>query len=105
MTCARDRSRIELVWLQVMDTLKVAAEVGPESISAYVISMATRASDVLAVELLKREAWLVVSRHIPPSLTVYPIIATTHAFMSFCQRLHELFNSVHWLTASLSNYT
>ncbi|BDA47382.1 probable phosphoenolpyruvate carboxylase [Coccomyxa sp. Obi] len=46
---------------EVMDTLKVAAEVGPESISAYVISMATRASDVLAVELLKREAWLVAA--------------------------------------------
>lgn len=47
--------------MQVIDTLKVAAEVGAESVSAYVISMATRASDVLAVELLKREAWLVVS--------------------------------------------
>lgn len=47
--------------LQVIDTLKVAAEVGPESVSAYVISMATHASDVLAVELLKREAWLMVS--------------------------------------------
>ncbi len=46
--------------LQVIDTLKVAAEVGPESVSAYVISMATHASDVLAVELLKREAWLMV---------------------------------------------
>lgn len=56
------------MWLQVMDTLKVAAEMGPESISAYVISMATRASDVLAVELLKREAWLVVSKHIRPLL-------------------------------------
>lgn len=46
---------------QVLDTFKVAAELGPESLSAYVISMATNASDVLAVELLKREASLVVS--------------------------------------------
>ncbi len=45
---------------QVIDTFKVAADVGPESVSAYVISMATHASDVLAVELLKREACLVV---------------------------------------------
>ena len=45
---------------QVLDTFKVAAELGPESLSAYVISMATNASDVLAVELLKREASLVV---------------------------------------------
>ncbi|KAK9905656.1 hypothetical protein WJX75_003995 [Coccomyxa subellipsoidea] len=46
---------------EVIDTLKVAAEVGPESVSAYVISMATHASDVLAVELLKREAWLMAA--------------------------------------------
>ena len=46
--------------VQVLDTFKVAAELGPESLSAYVISMATNASDVLAVELLKREAALVV---------------------------------------------
>ncbi len=44
----------------MLDTFKVAAELGPESLSAYVISMATNASDVLAVELLKREAALVV---------------------------------------------
>ena len=47
--------------VQVLNTFKVAAELGPESLSAYVISMATNASDVLAVELLKREASLVVS--------------------------------------------
>ena len=45
----------------MLDTFKVAAELGPESLSAYVISMATRPSDVLAVELLKREASLAVS--------------------------------------------
>ena len=49
-----------LFTVQVLDTFKVAAEMGPESLSAYVISMATNASDVLAVELLKREAALVV---------------------------------------------
>ena len=46
----------------MLNTFKVAAELGPESLSAYVISMATNASDVLAVELLKREASLVVSQ-------------------------------------------
>ena len=50
-----------MLFAQVLDTFKVAAELGPESLSAYVISMATNASDVLAVELLKREASLVVS--------------------------------------------
>ena len=38
----------------------MAAELGAESLSAYVISMANSPSDVLAVELLKREARLVV---------------------------------------------
>lgn len=45
---------------QVINTFKVAADVGAEAVSAYVISMATNASDVLAVELLKREACFVV---------------------------------------------
>ena len=47
--------------LQVIDTFKVAAELGSESLGAYVISMAHTASDVLAVELLKREACHLVS--------------------------------------------
>lgn len=55
-----------MLWCaQVLDTFKVAAELGPESLSAYVISMATRPSDVLAVELLKREASLAVSSLTP----------------------------------------
>jgi hypothetical protein len=44
----------------------VASEVGNESIAAYVISMATSASDVLAVELLKREALHVVGSNTSP---------------------------------------
>ena len=38
---------------EVLDTFRVAAEAGPESISEYVISMAKKPSDVLAVELLR----------------------------------------------------
>ena len=41
---------------EVIDTLKVAAQLGQQCLGAYVISMATRASDVLSVELLQREA-------------------------------------------------
>lgn len=41
---------------EVLDTLKLATQLGRQSLGAYVISMATRASDVLAVELLQREA-------------------------------------------------
>ncbi|KAK3241242.1 hypothetical protein CYMTET_48992, partial [Cymbomonas tetramitiformis] len=41
---------------EVLDTFKCAAELGSSAIGAYVISMASNASDVLAVELLQREA-------------------------------------------------
>lgn len=46
---------------EVIDTFRTAAEMGPESLSGYVISMATNPSDVLAVELLMREAAFLVS--------------------------------------------
>lgn len=38
----------------VIDTFRMAARIGSEALGAYVISMARRASDVLAVELLQR---------------------------------------------------
>jgi phosphoenolpyruvate carboxylase len=38
---------------EVLDTFKVAAEIHPESLSAYVVSMAQAPSDVLAVEALQ----------------------------------------------------
>ncbi|MEX0732287.1 MAG: phosphoenolpyruvate carboxylase [Aquisalimonadaceae bacterium] len=41
---------------EVLDTFGVIAEQGPESLGAYVISMASKPSDILAVELLQREA-------------------------------------------------
>eukprot|EP00951_Prasinocladus_malaysianus_P010615 scaffold78127_cov47-Prasinocladus_malaysianus.AAC.1 len=41
---------------EVIDTFRVVAQVGPGSLGAYIISMASSASDVLAVELLQREA-------------------------------------------------
>ena len=45
---------------EVMATLRVAAQLGTTCLGAYVISMARDASDILAVELLKREACLTV---------------------------------------------
>lgn len=45
---------------EVIQTFQVAAELGNQSLGAYVISMAHSASDVLAVELLQREALLTV---------------------------------------------
>lgn len=40
---------------EVLATFRVMAEVGPESLGAYVISMASQPSDILAVELLQKE--------------------------------------------------
>lgn len=41
---------------EVLETFRVAARLGSDSLGAYVISMARKASDVLAVELLQKEA-------------------------------------------------
>ncbi|KAG2450080.1 hypothetical protein HYH02_000184 [Chlamydomonas schloesseri] len=41
---------------EVLDTFKVAAHLGRDNLGAYVISMTKGASDVMAVELLQREA-------------------------------------------------
>ncbi|KAK9091122.1 hypothetical protein Sjap_024299 [Stephania japonica] len=46
---------------EVLDTFRVAAELGTDSLGAYVISMASSASDVLAVELLQKDARLAFS--------------------------------------------
>ncbi|PIA39515.1 hypothetical protein AQUCO_02600164v1 [Aquilegia coerulea] len=46
---------------EVLDTFRVAAELGSDSLGAYVISMASNASDVLAVELLQKDARLALS--------------------------------------------
>ena len=46
--------------MQVISTFQTAAELGSQSLGAYVISMANTASDVLAVELLQKEALLTV---------------------------------------------
>jgi phosphoenolpyruvate carboxylase len=54
----------------VLETLRVASSLGPESLGAYVISMAERASDVLAVDLLIREAF---GR---PAMRVVPLFET-----------------------------
>ncbi len=54
----------------VLDTMAVASQQGPGSLGAYVISMARGASDVLAVELLQREAG------IEPTLRVVPLFET-----------------------------
>ncbi|CAN1199793.1 Phosphoenolpyruvate carboxylase 2 [Linum perenne] len=51
----------------VLDTLHVIAELPTDSFGAYIISMATAPSDVLAVELLQREC------HVKQPLRVVPL--------------------------------
>lgn len=45
---------------EVLDTMRTAARLGTSSLAAYVISMSQAASDVLAVELLQKEARMMV---------------------------------------------
>lgn len=66
---------------EVLDTFRVAAELGSDSLGAYVISMAANASDVLAVELLQKDARLAVSGEIGKpcpggTLRVVPLFET-----------------------------
>lgn len=83
----------------------MAAQLGRQCLSAYVISMATRASDVLAVELLQREAYLLAkadegvhasSSSLPPqhlTLRVAPLFETLsdlNAAAGIMKRLYAL---------------
>ncbi|HEY7497861.1 MAG TPA: phosphoenolpyruvate carboxylase [Vicinamibacterales bacterium] len=51
---------------EVLDTFRVMAAIHDESLGAYVITMASRPSDVLAVELLQREAGVNPPRRVVP---------------------------------------
>ncbi|EFJ52200.1 hypothetical protein VOLCADRAFT_56464 [Volvox carteri f. nagariensis] len=67
---------------EVLDTFKVAARLGRGSLGAYVISMTKGASDVMAVELLQREARMQVCAELSrtpdesASLRVVPLFET-----------------------------
>ena len=69
---------------EVLDTFRVAARLPPESLGAYVISMATRPSDVLAVEILQKEARL------PQPLRVVPLFETIDDLRRAGDTLREL---------------
>ena len=55
---------------EVLQTFRVLATIAPESLGAYVITMASQPSDVLAVELLQRRAG------VEPPLRVVPLFET-----------------------------
>ncbi|CAO2180597.1 unnamed protein product [Urochloa humidicola] len=85
---------------EVLDTFKVAAELGSESLGAYVISMASNASDVLAVELLQKDARLAVSgdlgRPCPGgTLRVVPLFETVKDLQAAGSAIRKLL-SIDW---------
>ncbi|KGN51545.1 phosphoenolpyruvate carboxylase 4-like isoform X1 [Cucumis sativus] len=85
---------------EVLDTFRVAAELGSESLGAYVISMASNASDVLAVELLQKDARLAVSgelgRPCPGgTLRVVPLFETVDDLRKAGSSIRKLL-SIDW---------
>ncbi|XP_052185634.1 phosphoenolpyruvate carboxylase 4 isoform X2 [Diospyros lotus] len=85
---------------EVLDTFRVAAELGNGSLGAYVISMASNASDVLAVELLQKDARLAVTgelgRPCPGgTLRVVPLFETVKDLRSAGSVIRKLL-SIDW---------
>ena len=93
---------------EALETFRVAAELGTHVLGAYVISMASSASDVLAVELLQREARAVVAgeagpgapAHGPP-LRVVPLFETLRDLENAPAVMQALF-SVPWYRQHLT---
>ena len=77
---------------EVLDTFATAAAIAPGSLGAYVISMALAPSDVLAVELLQKEA------HLPVPLRVVPLFETMEALAGAGTTLARLL-AVPWYRA------
>ncbi|KAK7272581.1 hypothetical protein RJT34_29275 [Clitoria ternatea] len=73
----------------VLDTMHVIAELPPDNFGAYIISMATAPSDVLAVELLQREC------HIKHPLRVVPLFEKLADLENAPAALARLF-SIDW---------
>ncbi|KAL6845537.1 hypothetical protein ACP4OV_025032 [Aristida adscensionis] len=74
---------------EVLDTFHVISEIPSDSFGAYVISMATAPSDVLAVELLQREC------HVKKPLRVVPLFEKLADLEAAPAALARLF-SVEW---------
>ncbi|XP_047332264.1 phosphoenolpyruvate carboxylase 4-like [Impatiens glandulifera] len=85
---------------EVLDTFRVAAELGSDSLGAYVISMASNASDVLAVELLQKDARLTVSGELSKpcpggTLRVVPLFETVKDLQAAGPAIRKLL-SIEW---------
>lgn len=74
---------------EVFATMRTLAEQPPESLGAYIISMAEYASDVLAVLLLQKEAGIL------QPLRVVPLFETLKDLDGAAKTMETLFN-MHW---------
>ena len=74
---------------EVLETFQMIAAIHPESLGAYVITKAGRPSDVLAVELLQREAG------VKRPLRVVPLFETARDLRAAADVMHGLL-SVPW---------
>lgn len=74
---------------EVLDTFQMLTRIDHESLGAYVISMASRPSDVLAVELLQKEAG------VSPTLRVVPLFERLDALRAAGECMDRLF-SMSW---------
>eukprot|EP00775_Hariotina_reticulata_P007911 gene7911-8107_t len=89
---------------EVFDTCRVAARLGASSLSAYVISMSQQASDVLAVELLQKEARMMVAAETGKapdhtnSLRVVPLFETLDDLDASADVMQTLFNNPWYRT-------
>ncbi|RRN04792.1 phosphoenolpyruvate carboxylase [Bibersteinia trehalosi] len=82
---------------EVLDTCKVVAEQAQGTISAYVISMAQEASDVLAVHLLLKEAGC------KANIPVAPLFETLDD-LERCESVMETLFSIGWYRGVINNY-
>src|SRR5262249_5689619 len=80
-----------------LDTFKMIARLPTDSLGAYIITMASHASDVLAVELLQREAG------ITRPLRVVPLIETADDLRNSGSMLRQLL-SVPWYHAHIGGH-
>lgn len=69
----RHRGLFDLCRKDTVRTFYMAAELGPEALGAYVISMATSASDVLAVKLLQVLCFTLVRTSTRCPTSNYPV--------------------------------
>nr|AIT70063.1 phosphoenolpyruvate carboxylase [Dumontia simplex] len=74
----------------VLDTFEAVAEIGPEALGAYVISMCMKPSDVLAVEVLQQEC---SNNGGATSLRVVPLLETITALQDCTTVLGSLFEN------------